>query len=185
MLGYNGFEPYQRRRPNIPGAVLVGAGVLTLFWLMLSPTGILPLLLVGGGLTWLAFRNNSRPLLVPGSLLLGLAVGSVAAFMLGRISGGYEVAAMLGGLGAGFLALPTLERLRTKNPYSTAFGWSRLPGLILLGIAAIFAALGTVVVAFKALGLAIHFWPLVLLVVIGALLYRRARRNRTHRTRWA
>jgi len=182
MLGYNGFERYGRQRPSVPGVVLIGAGALALLWVLLSPTGILPLLLVGGGLTWLAFRNGSRPLLVPGSLLLGLAVGSIAALLLGRISGGYGVAAMLGGLGAGFLSLPTLDRMRTKNPYGTAFGWSRLPGLILLGIAAIFAALGTLTVAFKAIGLAFHFWPIVLLVVIGALIYRRARRKRT---RWA
>lgn len=180
MMGYNGFESYGRQRPNIPSVVLIEAGALALLWVLISPTGILPLLLIGGGLTWLAFRNNSRPLLVPGSLLLGLAVGSIAAFLLERISGGYGAAAMFGGLGAGFLALPTLERLRTKNPYGTAFAWSRLPGLILVGIAAIFAALGTLVVAFKAIGLAFHFWPLVLLVVIGALIYRRTRRNRPH-----
>lgn len=182
MLGYNGFEPYERQRPRVPGALLIGAGALALVWLLLSPSGVLPLLLVGGGLIWLAFHNNARPLLVPGSLLLGLAAGSIIAVLLGRLSGNYGVAATFGGLGAGFLALPTLERMRTKNPYSTAFGWSRLPGLILLGLAAVFAALGTLVVGFKAVGLAFHFWPLVLLAVIGALIYRRARRNRT---RWA
>jgi hypothetical protein len=181
MLGYNGFEPYTRRRPNIAVAVLIGAGVLALLWLLRSPTGALPLLLVGGGLTWLAFRNHSRPLLVPGSLLLGLAVGSIAAALLGQISGGYGAAAILSGLGAAFLALPTLDRMRTRNPYNIAFGWSRLPGLILLGIAAIFAALGTVSVAFKALGLAFHFWPLVLLAIIGLLIYRRRRRTRARR----
>ena len=180
MLGYNGFEPYTRRRLGVPGALLIGAGALALLWVLFSPTGILPLLLVGGGLTWLAFRNNARPLLVPGSLLLGLAVGSIAAVLLSRISGGYGAAAALSGLGAGFLVLPTLDRMRTRNPYGTSFGWSRLPGLALLGLAAIFAALGTLAVAFKALGLAFHFWPIVLLAIIGALIYRRTRRNRAY-----
>jgi hypothetical protein len=124
-------------------------------------------------------------LLVPGSLLLGLVAGSIVALLLGRISGGYGVAAMFAGLGAGFLALPGLDRLRTKNPYSTTFAWSRLPGLILLGIAALFAGLGTIAVAFRAIGLAFHFWPIVLVVVIGALIFRRTRRTRRARTRWA
>ena len=184
MLGYNGFERYGRQRLSVPGMVLIGAGALAILWVLLSPTGVLPLLL-GGGLTWLAFRNGSRPLLVPGSLLLGLAVGSIVAVLLSRISGGYGVAATLGGLGAGFLALPALDRLRTKNPYSTSFGWSRLPGLALLGIAALFAAIGTLALGFRAIGLAFHFWPLVLLIVIGALIYRRARRARRDRARWA
>jgi len=182
MLGSNGFERYRRQRLSVPGMVLIGAGALAILWVLLSPTGVLPLLLIGGGLTWLAFRNGSRPLLVPGSLLLSLAVGSVVAVLLGRISGSYGVAATLGGLGVGFLALPALDRLRTKNPYSTTFGWSRLPGSILLGIAALFAAIGTLALGFRAIGLAFHFWPIVLLIVIGALIYRRARRNRT---RWA
>lgn len=184
MLGYNGFEPYERRRPSGPGLLLVGAGALALLWVLLSPTGILPLLLVGGGLMWLAFRNNSGPLLIPGSLLLGLAAGSVAAFLLGHLAGSYGVAAIFAGLGGGFLVLPALDRMRTHNPYSTTFAWSRLPGMIMLGIAAVFTFFGTVAVAFKAIGLAFHFWPAVLLVVIGALIFRRARRTRRH-ARWA
>lgn len=182
MLGYDGFEPYGRRRSITPGVVLVGAGVVCLFWVLLSPTGAVPLLILGGVLTGIALRNGTRGLLVPGSLMLGLAVGVIAAALLGHISGAYGAAATLGGLGAGFLALPMLDRIR--QPYSTAFGWTRLPGAILLGLAALFALLGTLSVAARTLGLAFHFWP-VLLIAGGLWFVYRHRRRQTQRARWS
>lgn len=182
MLGYDGFEPYRRRRSITSGVVLAGLGVVCLFWLLLSPTGAFPLLLLGGTLTGLALRNGTRGLLAPGSLVLGLAVGLIAAALLGRISGAYGAAATLGGLGAGFLAIPLLDRIR--QPYSTAFGWTRLPGTILLGLAAFLALLGTLSVAARALGLAFHLWPF-LLIAGGLWLVYRHRRRQTQRARWS
>src|SRR5262249_45706070 len=65
---------------------------------------------------------------------------------------------------------------RMRNPLSGAFGWARIPGTILLGIAAFLALLGTASVAVRVMGLLFHFWP-VLLILGGLWLFLASRRR--------
>jgi hypothetical protein len=180
MMGTDGFGRYGRSRSLSPGIVLVGLGVVFLLWQLLSPTGALPLLILGGIFTGVGLSSGARGLLVPGGILLGLGGGVLAGALLGHISGAYGGAAVVGGLGVGFWMIPLLDRLR--NPLSGAFGWARIPGTILLGVAAVLTLIGTASVAVRALGLLFHFWPLLL--ILGGLGLFFAGRRRSD-TRWS
>lgn len=171
-FGYGG--SYGRSRSLSPGLVLLGLGLVFLLWRVLSPTGALPLLVLGGTFTAVSFARGLRGFLIPGGILLGLGGGVVAAALLGRASGMLGAAAIFAGLGAGFWLIHAIERLR--NPYGGGFGFARVPGTVMLGIAAIFAAFGLLSVSFQALGFLLNFWPL-LLIAGGLWLFLAGRRR--------
>jgi hypothetical protein len=175
MLGSVGYGRYGRSRSLSPGIVIVGLGVLFLLWQVLSPTGALPLLILGGLFTGAALLGRARGLIVPGGILLGLGLGIVAAAVLGRISGAYGGAAVVGGLGTGFWMIHLLDGMR--NPYGSGYAWARVPGTILLGVAAFLAVIGTLSVTAQVVGLLFQFWP-VLLIVGGLWLFLGSRRRR-------
>ena len=180
MVGREGFGDYGRSRPVSPGMILIGLGLFLLVWRLLAPTGAIPLLLLGGIFTGVSFARGARGFLIPGGILLGLGGGVVTASLLGHLSGALGGAAVVGGLGAGFWLVYLLDRLR--NPYATGFGWARIPGSILLGVAGFLALLGTMSVSFRVLGLLMHWWPL-LLIVGGIWLFLDGRRRRG--ARWS
>jgi len=163
-----------------PGIVLVGLGVLFLLWQLLSPTGALPLLILGGIFTGVAFSSGVRGFVVPGSIMLGLGGGVLAGAILGHLSGAYGGAAVVGGLGVGFWMIPVLDAMR--HPHIGGFEWAKIPGTILLGISAFLALLGTASVAARTLGLLFHYWPLLL--ILGGLWLFFAGRRRGG-TRWS
>lgn len=158
------------------GAVLIGIGILLLLWRIVAPTGAIPLLILGSVFTGLALLKGVRGLVVPGSILLGLAGGLIAATLLRHISGPWGGAAVVGGLGIGFWVMPLLDRIR--NPYSNAFSWARVPGTILFAIAAFLGLLGTLAVTGRVLGVLLQFWPLLLIAGGLWLFFRNRRRNR-------
>lgn len=183
MLGadeYGNYSDYKRSRTVNWGAILVGIGVVFLLWQILAPTGALPLLIIGGIFTGLALMKGLRGFTVPGGILLGLAGGLLVAAILRHFTGAWAGAAVIGGLGAGFHLIPILDRLR--HPYNSAFGWARIPGTILLGIAAFLGLLGTLAVAGRTIGVLIQFWP-VFLIVGGIWLFVSNRRR--NRARWS
>src|SRR3954454_12738637 len=180
MMGRDGFGRYGRARSMAAGIVLVGLGVLFLLWQLLSPTGALPLLILGGIFTGVAFSSGVRGFVVPGSLMLGLGSGVLAGAILGHLSGAYGGAAVVGGLGLGFWVIPVLDAMR--HPHIGGFEWARIPGTILLGIAGFLALLGTASVAARTLGLLFHYWPLLL--ILGGLWLFFAGRRRGG-TRWS
>lgn len=160
------------------GVALVGIGLALLFLRILAPTGALPLLFLGGVFTAISFGRNLRGFLVPGGILLGLGGGVIAAAVLGHLSGALGGAAVVGGLGAGFWAIHLIERAR--NPYGSGFAWARIPGGILLGVAAFLAFLGTISVGFQALGLLLSWWPLLLIVGIVWIVVASRRRSASY-----
>ena len=176
MMGSGDFGRYGqagRSRPFNLGVALIGLGVLFLLWRLLAPTGALPLLILGSIFTGLALFGRARGFVVPGGILLGLASGLIAAALLRHVGGAYGGAAIVGGLGAGFWSIPLLDRVR--HPYESAFGWARIPGSILLGIAAFLGLVGTI-------GALFHYWPIVLIVGMPLLFFGRRRRSRS---RWS
>ena len=175
MMGTDGYGRYGRSRAVSPALVLIGLGALFLLWQLISPTGALPLLILGGVFTGVALGGAVRGLIIPGAILLGLGGGVLAAALLGHVSGAYSGAAVVGGLGLGFWMIPVLDRLR--NPLSGAYSWARIPGTILLGIAAFLALIGTASVSVRVLGLLFQYWP-VLLIVGGLGFFVASRRRR-------
>ena len=174
MMGTDGYGRYGRSRAVSPAVVLIGLGALFLLWQLISPTGALPLLILGGVFTGVALGGAVRGLIVPGGILLGLGGGVLAAAILGNISGAYGGAAVVGGLGVGFWMIPVLDAVR--HPHIGGFEWARIPGTILLGLAGFLALLGTASVAARTIGLLFHFWP-VLLILGGLWLFFASRRR--------
>ena len=183
MLGADDFGMYggSRSRPSRSinwGAILIGLGVVFLLWRIVAPSGAIPLLILGGVFTGLALVKGLRGFTVPGGILLGLAGGLLAAALLRHVTGAWGGAAIVGGLGAGFWLIPILDRLR--HPYDNAFRWARIPGTILLGIAAFIGLIGTLAVAGNVFGVLIQFWPLFL-IAGGLWLFIDSRRRRHDR----
>jgi hypothetical protein len=158
------------------GVILVGLGLALFFLRILIPTGALPLLFLGGIFTAVSFGRGLRGFLIPGGILLGLGTGVVAAAALSHLSGALGGAAVVGGLGAGFWSIHLIEKLR--NPYGGGFAWARIPGTILLSIAALLAFMGAISVGFQVLGLLLSWWPL-LLIVGGIWIVVASRRRRS------
>ena len=176
MFNRDTYGGYSRSNGVSWGVAIVGIGLALLFLRILAPTGALPLLFLGGVFTAISFGRNLRGFLVPGGILLGLGTGVIAAAVLSNLSGALGGAAVVGGLGAGFWSIHLIERMR--NPYGSGFAWARIPGTILLGIAAFLAFLGTISVGFQVLGLLLNWWPL-LLIIGGLWLFIASRRRRS------
>lgn len=161
------------------GLMLLGFGAALLAFRLLAHTGAVPLLILGGIFTSLAIFKGVRGLTVPGGVFLGLAGGLIGASVLHHLSSAYGGAAIVGGLGAGFFLAQAIDRLR--HPYTNAFGWTRIPGTVLLSVAALLAFLGTIAAFGKVTLLLINLWPAFLIVggiwVIVSMVQRR-RRNR-------
>lgn len=174
MFNRDTYGGYGRSTGFSWGVALVAIGLMLLFLRILAPTGALPLLFLGGVFTAISFGRGLRGFLVPGGILLGLGTGVIAATVLSHLSGAFGGAAVVGGLGAGFWSIHLIERAR--NPFGSGFAWARVPGTILLGIAAFLTFLGSISVGFKALGLLFSWWPL-LLIVGGLWIFLAARRR--------
>lgn len=178
MMGHGYHRRFGRSRGWSPGVVLVALGAGFLLLHLLAASGALPLLVLGGVFTALSQRGRGgRGFLVPGGILLGLGAGIVLASVLGRLTGALGGAAVVGGLGAGFWFMFLLDQLR--HPLRPAFGWARVPGSILLGVAALLASLGVVALTGQVVWNLLAWWP-VLLIVGGLWLFlsnRRARRG--------
>lgn len=167
----------QWRRPT-PG---LGLGLVIAFFLLMGalPNGVLPLLILGGVFTALSSNRGRRGFLIPGGILLGLAAGAFAGGVLRWLSPALAGAAGTAGLGAGFWLIYLLDRARF--PSRPAFGWARIPGTILLIIAAMSAAggIGALIVrlvgsvgllGWSIAGQALAWWPL-LVIALGLGLY--------------
>lgn len=167
----------QWRRPT-PG---LGIGIFIAFFLLMGalPSGALPLLILGGVFTALSSNPHRRAFLIPGGILLGLAAGAIVGDSIGWLAPALAGAAGSAGLGAGFWLVYLLDRAR--YPSGPAFGWARIPGTILLIIAAMSAAGGISslilrlfrsggTLGWSIAGQALAWWPL-LVIVLGLGLY--------------
>lgn len=166
---------YGRARGASPAVILLGLGAFFLFLKVFSLGGALTLLALGGLFTALSVGTGRRGFLVPGGILLGLGVGTAAAHILERLTGGFGGAATVAGLGLGFWFIYAFDRAR--RPHSAAFAWARVPGTILLTVGAILGAFSTLGLALRLTGFALNFWPLLLLAGGLWLLFRSLRRR--------
>lgn len=170
---------YGRSRGWPPAAIPVALGILFLVVQVFSLTGALTLLILGGIFTTVSVASDRRGLLVPGGVLLGLAVGTAAASILEWLTGAFGASATVGGLGLGFWLVYAIDRAR--HPARPAFGWARVPGTILLGLAAIFGALSLLGLGLQLVGMALSWWPLLLIAGGIWLVVRDTRGGRSRR----
>lgn len=170
---------YGRARGASPAVVLLGLGALFLLLKVFSLGGALTLLALGGLFTALSVGTDRRGFLVPGGVLLGLGVGTAAAHILERLTGGFGGAATVTGLGLGFWFIYAFDRAR--RPRNPAFAWARVPGTVLLIVGAVLGAFSTLGLALRVTGAALNFWPLLLLAAGLWLLFRHRRRRRARR----
>lgn len=156
------------RREWTPGAVLIALGLLFLGLRLLSATGALPLLALAAIFIFFSHTSGRRGLLIPGGILLGLGCGIALSYLIAPLSGAFGGAAVVGGLGAGFWFIYLYDRLR--HPFGRGFDWARIPGSILLAVAAFLTTIGLSVVAARITWLLLGWWP-VLLIVGGLWLF--------------
>ena len=156
------------RREWTPGAILVSLLLLFLGLRLLSATGALPLLALAAIFIFFSHTGDRRGLLIPGGILLGLGCGIALSYLLAPLSGAFGGAAVVGGLGAGFWFIYLYDRLR--HPFGLGFGWARIPGSILLAVAAFLTTIGLSAVAWRITWLLLGWWP-VLLIVGGLWLF--------------
>lgn len=180
-------RPRYHRPVHSPGLFLILLGVALLFLQGLG--GALTPLLLGGIFTAVAFGAGRRGLLIPGGILLGIGLGSLLAATLRFVAPELASAASVAGLGAGFWFIYLADRAR--SPFAPSFGWARIPGTILLAIAALQTLLGLGALTWRLTAtLAVlpwrlawslgAWWPVLLIVaglalVIGSFWQRRGR----------
>jgi hypothetical protein len=159
---------YGRARMWPPGGIFIAILLFFLFAHSLAITGALPLLVLSGIFFAFSQGRGPRGLLVPAGILLGLGAGIAASVPLGYLSGALAGAAVVAGLGAGFWLIYFVDRLR--DPLSVGFEWARIPGTILLAVAAIPAAVGIGHVTWR-ITWGLLAWSPVLLIVAGLWLF--------------
>src|SRR3712207_8097017 len=67
---------------------------------------------------------------------------------------------------------------RLRHPFSTAFGWARIPGSILLAIATFLVAIGLTGLAWRITWAVLGWWPVLL--IVGGLDRKSTRLNSSH-----
>ncbi|MGZ3599217.1 MAG: hypothetical protein ACXWQ5_05835 [Ktedonobacterales bacterium] len=169
--------PSKTMNPAIVGAILVIIGLIALaanVW----HTDILGLLVLPAlGIVFLvgAFVGRISGLVIPGSILTGLGLGTLAQQTLfASASGDTRGGIVVLGLALGFLAIMPLMQLMERRVY----WWPAIPGgiLLLVGIGLLAGPAGASFL--QALG---TLWPLALIAVGAYLLFRVYRRPRRDR----
>lgn len=176
-----GYRSYKESNGISWGAVLVGLGVVFLLFRIIAPTGAIPVLILGAIFTGLAIGGVGRGFTVPGGILLGLGAGLIASRPLSWLSAPFGPAAVVAGLGIGFWLIYLIDRLR--HPYDSHFGFARVPGIVLLAIAAFIASFGLLSIVGHLFVFLLQWWPL-LLIAGGIILFLEGRRRgtRTYRS---
>ena len=149
-----------QNRNLAPGLVLIGLGVLFGIVQLTGIGGEAVVAVIGGGLLVAYAVTRQYGYLVPGGILTGLGVGIIWQTQVLNDSGG----AVLIGLGAGFLTIYAIDAIVRR---SSSLWWPLIPGGITLTIGLLLEAgrEGT-------LADAAPLWPIVLIVIGGALLLR-------------
>jgi len=112
-------------------------------------------------------------LYVPGFILLGLGAGLAALTVLPQEEKNWPL--ILIGLGLGFLAIwPTFTMPQRQHP------WPLYPGGILAGLGFLFlmATYGVLGLTMESLSSILRWWPIILVVVGAAIIYRWYRERR-------
>jgi hypothetical protein len=149
-----------QNRNLAPGLVLIGLGVLFGIVQLTGIGGEAVVAVIGGALLVAYAVTRQYGFLVPGGILTGLGVGIIWQMQVLNDSGG----AVLVGLGAGFLAIYAIDAIVRRR---SALWWPLIPGGITMTIGLLLETgrEGT-------LADAAPLWPIVLIVIGGALLLR-------------
>jgi hypothetical protein len=147
-----------RRSQLGAGAALIVIGIVALALQYFQGPGRAVILLLAGG-SFIAgyLYSDIYGLLIPGGILSGLGLGSLAEWRDVAVRDPNAV-----GLGIGFVAIYAVERVYRRR----AHWWPLIPGLILVGV-----GLGA---RFGDVGNILWRWAPAILVVLGVVLVVRA-----------
>jgi hypothetical protein len=150
-----------RRSQIAAGAALIVIGIVALALQHFGESGRAIILLVAGGSFIAAyFYSDIYGLLIPGGILTGLGLGSLAEWQDVAVRDPNAV-----GLGIGFAAIYIIERVYRRR----AHWWPLIPGVILIG-----SGLGA---RFGDVGHILWRWAPVILVALGVLMVIKAIRR--------
>ena len=161
----------QQRGTLTWSVVLIVLGVLLLIGNFVKLPGS-PVVLVIGLVLLAAYFASQRQVgfLIPGCILTGLGLGIMAADVATLPEGGSGNLIVVG-LGLGFLAIPVFER---------SHWWGLIPGGILFVVGgSIFLAESGILLTWQVLQFIGVWWPLVLILIGGWILYQRLARKGT------
>lgn len=139
------------------GIVLIGVGVLVLLVNLVKSETLALLVLPLLGIAFLvwAFLSRRFPLIVPGSVLLGLGVGVVLSTQVTTLANEAKGGIVVLGLAAGFLAIALLAPLFEK----VRAWWALVPAAI-LAVVGVPLMMGDQGIRF--LEVVGQWWPLIL-----------------------
>ncbi|MBL8154872.1 MAG: hypothetical protein JNM70_11870 [Anaerolineae bacterium] len=170
-------KPTPEAHPNdrwAGGIVLIGIGVLVLVVNLVKSDTLAMLVLPLLGIAFLAWAFFSRrfPLVIPGSILLGLGVGVVLAWQMTTTTDEPKGGVVVLGLAAGFLAIALLAPLFEK----VRAWWALIPAAI-LAVVGVPLLMGDQGIRF--LEVVGQWWPLILVAVGLYVLFvpRRGQKN--------
>lgn len=170
-------KPTPESQPNdrwASGIVLIGIGVLVLVVNLVKSETLAMLVLPLLGIAFLAWAFFSRrfPLVIPGSILLGLGVGVLLASQMTTTTDEPKGGVVVLGLAAGFLAIALLSPLFEK----ARAWWALIPAAIL---ALVGGALMLGDQGIRFLEVVGQWWPLILVAVGLYVLFvpRRGEKN--------
>jgi hypothetical protein len=147
-----------RRSQIAAGVALIVIGLVVLSLRYFEESGRAMVLLAAGGAFIAAyFYSDIYGLLIPGGILSGLGLGSLAEWQDVAVRDANAV-----GLGIGFVAIYVIERLYRRR----AHWWPLIPGVILIG-----SGLGA---RFGDVGHILWRWAPVILVALGVLMVVKA-----------
>ena len=150
-----------RRNQIAAGAALIVIGIIALSLQYFEEPGRAIVLLVAGGSFIAAyFYSDIYGMLIPGGILSGLGLGSLADWQDVAVRDANAV-----GLGIGFAAIYLIERVHRRR----AHWWPLIPGVILIG-----SGLGA---RFGDVGHILWRWAPVILVALGVLMVVKAIRR--------
>jgi len=143
-----------RRSQLATGAALIVIGIVALgLQYFEGPGRAVILLLAGGSFVAAYFYSDIYGLLIPGGILSGLGIGSLAEWQDVAVRDPNAV-----GLGIGFVAIYVVERVYRRR----AHWWPLIPGVILVG-SGVGARFGDV-------GHILWRWAPAILVLLGVVL---------------
>jgi hypothetical protein len=170
-------KPSPEAHPNdrwASGIVLIGIGVLVLIVNLLKSETLAMLVLPLLGIAFLAWAFFSRrfPLVIPGSILLGLGVGVLISVQMTTTTAEPKGGVVVLGLAVGFAAIALLAPLFEK----VRAWWALVPAFI-LALVGIPLMMGDQGIQF--LQVVGQWWPLILVVIGLYVLFvpRRGEKN--------
>lgn len=153
----------ERRSRLITALILIAVGGILLIG-QLTEQWEFVLLVLGVGFLGAYFLTRNYGFLVPGGILSGIGVGVLLETLISDVPGDFEAALFLVPFGCGFILIWILDRVYTQE----SNWWPLIPGGIMVVIG---LAVGIGGVALDLLALVGTWWPLILVLIGGWILF--------------